>query len=102
MYVGLWQILTDGRLVVFLEKNSCPGKNQQPENRMEKKKSPPSQGLTGTPVRSIVAIRGERGSYNSFTTICVCRGIVAIRGERGSYNPAPARAAALSDCSYPG
>ena len=34
----------------------------------------------------IVAIRGERGSYNSIDILPCLNGIVAIRGERGSYN----------------
>ena len=34
----------------------------------------------------IVAIRGERGSYNLSTHSCAVDLIVAIRGERGSYN----------------
>ena len=35
---------------------------------------------------SIVAIRGERGSYNPGTESSIAARIVAIRGERGSYN----------------
>ena len=34
----------------------------------------------------IVAIRGERGSYNANTISLYQLQIVAIRGERGSYN----------------
>ena len=34
----------------------------------------------------IVAIRGERGSYNLEEVDLAERSIVAIRGERGSYN----------------
>ncbi len=34
----------------------------------------------------IVAIRGERGSYNRQFGDRLAAGIVAIRGERGSYN----------------
>ena len=34
----------------------------------------------------IVAIRGERGSYNVAAVHINRVGIVAIRGERGSYN----------------
>ena len=36
--------------------------------------------------RSIVAIRGERGSYNQDASGVALATIVAIRGERGSYN----------------
>ena len=36
----------------------------------------------------IVAIRGERGSYDSYHLILRIWLIVAIRGERGSYDPA--------------
>ena len=37
-------------------------------------------------VRTIVAIRGERGSYNVINSSARDDAIVAIRGERGSYN----------------
>ena len=40
----------------------------------------------GKKAASIVAIRGERGSYNSMLDALVFPPIVAIRGERGSYN----------------
>ena len=39
----------------------------------------------------IVAIRGERGSYNTRPIVTRCTIIVAIRGERGSYNHADLR-----------
>ena len=37
---------------------------------------------------SIVAFRGERGSYNAQVSGAKVLQIVAFRGERGSYNPA--------------
>ena len=45
---------------------------------------------------SIVAIRGERGSYNDGVDSGGRRRIVAIRGERGSYNAAEAAPQAMS------
>ncbi len=51
---------------------------------------------------TIVAIRGERGSYNDDVGALVEAGIVAIRGERGSYNGGRAARRARADCSYPG
>jgi len=40
----------------------------------------------------MVAIRGERGSYNAAMSRTVLESMVAIRGERGSYNPTIAAA----------
>gem|GEM_PF-1735078 len=51
-----------------------------------KKRTPSKLGLKRVSPRSIVAIRGERGSYNRLVRIDTQRYIVAIRGERGSYN----------------
>ena len=36
---------------------------------------------------TIVAFRGERGSYNQYASTGFYPVIVAFRGERGSYNP---------------
>ncbi|MEW5782063.1 MAG: hypothetical protein AB1800_06635, partial [Pseudomonadota bacterium] len=52
-----------GRMV-FFEKEQTRLQEFRPRMRFEKNESPPSSGLTGIPVGSIVAIRGERGSYN--------------------------------------
>ena len=43
-------------------------------------------GRAQTASRAIVAIRGERGSYNELVAVALGDDIVAIRGERGSYN----------------
>ena len=37
-------------------------------------------------LRTIVAFRGEKGSYNISNYVEPFYGIVAIRGEKGSYN----------------
>ena len=50
----------------------------------------------------IVAIRGERGSYNMLMRRRYGLIIVAIRGERGSYNSISQVADNTRDCSYPG
>lgn len=57
---------------------SCKGK-KFPETRF-------CQGAVRVSGREIVAIRGERGSYNRSQRITLGAPIVAIRGERASYN----------------
>jgi hypothetical protein len=47
----------------------------------------------------IVAIRGERGSYNAARANSAAIVIVAIRGERGSYNDA--RSERVNDIETP-
>ena len=56
----------------------------------------------GPTVGTIVAFRGERGSYNHAASVIDCLIIVAFRGERGSYNTYAALAISESDCSLPG
>ena len=34
----------------------------------------------------IVALRNEKGSYNTFLSVCLKTIIVALRNEKGSYN----------------
>ena len=51
-----------------------------------KKENPGSLGWAGLSSQSIVAIRGESGSYNRIGARMMAIVIVAIRGESGSYN----------------
>ena len=52
------------------------------------------QNKTGNPYRirisrwSIVALRNEKGSYNTISTGAIVKAIVALRNEKGSYNAA--------------